>query len=85
MTTKTRNVKCPKVKPAEYVKPLKFGDKGPAVEFMAFMLGQKGSALKPTGVFHIGMRSAVIGFQKKNGLKPTGIIDKKTWAKVAAK
>lgn len=72
----------PKIKPQEYVKPLKLGDTGPAVQYMMLWLKQKGSSLKPTNKFHIGMRSAVISFQKKNSLKPTGVIDKKTWEKL---
>lgn len=72
----------PKIKPQEYAKPLKLGDAGPAVQYMALWLKQKGSTLKPTSKFHIGMRSAVISFQKKNNLKPTGVIDKKTWEKL---
>lgn len=74
--------RIPKVKPQAYVKPLKLGDAGPMVQYMALWLKQKGSSLKPTGKFHIGMRSAVISFQKKNNLKPTGVIDKKTWEKL---
>ena len=80
---KTCQPRKPKVKPQEYVKPLKQGDKGPEVQYMALWLNQKGSTIKPTSVFHIGMRSAVISFQKKNKLKPTGIIDKKTWDKLS--
>lgn len=90
MATRTNQAKLgtpvkrqPKVKPQAYEKPLKLNDKGPAVQFMALWLKQKGSSLQPTNVFHIGMRSAVISFQKKNGLKPTGIIDKKTWEKLS--
>ena len=77
--------RTPKIKPQEYVKPLKQGDKGPAVQYMALWLAQKGSSMKATDTFHVGMRSAVICFQKKNNLKPTGVIDKKTWTKLVAK
>ena len=75
--------RTPKIKPMEYVKPLKMGDKGPAVQYMVLWLKHKGSSIQPTNVFHIGMRSAVISFQKKNKLKPTGVIDKKTWDKLS--
>jgi peptidoglycan hydrolase-like protein with peptidoglycan-binding domain len=77
--------RVPKVKPQEYTKPLKLGDKGPVIQFMVLWLQQKGSSVKATNVFHIGVRSAVVCFQKKNGLKPTGIVDKKTWTKLTAK
>ena len=77
--------RSPKIKPQTYEKPLKLGDKGVAVQYMALWLAQKGSSLKPTADFHIGMHSAVISFQKKNKLKPTGVIDKKTWMKLIAK
>lgn len=77
--------RMPKIKPQEYEKPLKLNDKGPAVQYMALWLAQKGSSIKPTNVFHIGMRSAVLSFQAKNKLKPTGVIDKKTWMKLIAK
>lgn len=74
-----------KVKPMDYEKPIKLGDKGSVVQYVAQWLRQKGSSIQATSVFHIGMRSAVIAFQKKNGLKPTGVVDKKTWAKLTAK
>lgn len=74
-----------KIKPQEYVKPLKLGDKGPTVQYMVLWLAQKGSTVKPTSIYHIGVRSAVISFQKKNNLKPTGVIDKKTWTKLTTK
>lgn len=68
-----------------YEKPVKIGDRGPVVLYVCQMLGKKGSTIKLTDKFHIGMRSAVISFQKKNKLQPTGIVDKKTWMKLAAK
>lgn len=74
-----------KVKPMEYEKPVKIGDKGPAVQYIALWLAQKGSTIKPTSEFHIGMRAAVIKFQKTNGLKATGVVDKKTWVKLTTK
>lgn len=91
MPTKSTSVlgkpvkRTPKIKTQEYKKPLKIGDNGPEVQYMAAMLAKNGSAIKPTTMFHIGMRMAVVAFQKKNGLKPTGVIDKKTWSKLASK
>lgn len=74
--------RTPKIKPRDYEKPLKIGDEGPAVQYIVLWLAQKGSTVKPTMKFHVGVRSAVVAFQKKNGLKPTGVIDKKTWTKL---
>ena len=74
---RTRKVKAP-----EYTKPLKLGDQGAVVEYMVHALIRHGSRMNPGDRFHIGMRSAVICFQKKNQLKPTGVIDKKTWEKL---
>lgn len=68
----------------EYVKPVKLGEKGEIVKGIAEMLQKHGSTIKVTDVFGIGMRSAVIAFQKKNNLKPTGVVDKKTWTKLSA-
>lgn len=64
---------------------LKIGDKGPVVEYAAKCLAKKGSSIKPTKMFHIGMQAAVFSFQRKNGLPQTGKIDKKTWMKLTAK
>ena len=71
-----------KIKEVPYEKALKTGMIGPQVAYACAMLQKHGSTLKPTDKFHVGMRSAVICFQKKNGLKPTGAIDKKTWDKL---
>ncbi|MBO6270838.1 MAG: peptidoglycan-binding protein [Clostridium sp.] len=65
-----------------YEKPVKLGDKGTIVKGITSLLGKHGSAVKVTEVYHIGVRSAVMSFQKKNGLKPTGVVDKKTWTKL---
>ena len=64
---------------------LEFGDKNKDVEKAQQMLQKVGSTIKVTGEFTIGMTSAVKAFQKKNGLKVTGIIDKKTWDALVAK
>ena len=65
-----------------YDKPVKIGAVGPEVEWICTKLQEKGSTVKVTDKFHIGVRSAVFCFQKKNNLKPTGIVDKKTWDKL---
>ena len=67
------------------LKPLKMNDKGPAVLKAQKLLQKHGSTIKATGVFTIGMLSAVRAFQKKNGLKVTGVIDAKTFAKLEVK
>lgn len=68
-----------------YAKPVKIGCYGPEVLWICVKLRAHGSTIKLTDKFHIGMRSAVICFQKKNKLPVTGVVDKKTWMKLAAK
>ena len=65
-----------------WIKPVKLGHKGNIVTDITTLLAEKGSSIKVTDTFHIGVRSAVIAFQKKNNLEPTGIVDRKTWAKL---
>ena len=79
---KVPSVKVPKVKAVPYKKPFGMGANGPEVEYLCFLLQGKGSKVKLTEKFHVGVRSAVICFQKKNNLKPTGVVDKKTWDKL---
>lgn len=57
---------------------IKINDKGPQVKGAQELLRKAGSTIKVTGVFTIGMYAAVKAFQKKNGLKVTGVIDAKT-------
>jgi peptidoglycan hydrolase-like protein with peptidoglycan-binding domain len=64
---------------------LKLNDVSTDVKKAAQMLAKHGSKIKPTNVFTIGMRSAVVSFQKKHGLKVTGEIDRKTWDKLVEK
>ena len=64
--------------------PLKLNDKGPKVLEVQKFLVKAGSSIKLTGVYTIGMMSAVRSFQKKNGLKPTGIVDLRTYEKLSA-
>lgn len=76
--------RIPKAKAVSYGgKPLAVGSHGPEVMYACTMLQKKGSSIKLTDKFHIGMRSAVVSFQKKNKMKPTGVIDKKTWDKLS--
>ena len=77
-----KKVRAPK-KEVAYEKPVKLGEHGPAVLWICRMLQKNGSTVKLTDKFHIGVRSAVISFQKKNKMKPTGIVDKKTWDKLS--
>lgn len=72
-----------KPKAVPYGKPVKLGCAGPEVLWICSLLQKKGSTVKLSEKFHIGVRSAVISFQKKNGLKPTGVVDKKTWDKLS--
>lgn len=58
---------------------LKLKDEGKDVLLVQQMLAKLGSKIKETGVYTIGMMSAVRSFQKKNGLKVTGVVDQKTW------
>lgn len=63
-------------------KVLKYGDVGIQVRKYQNILVKTGSKIKPNGEYTIGMVSAVRSFQKKNGLKATGILDAKTMAKL---
>lgn len=67
-----------------YEKPVKLGEKGTIVKGITELLQKHGSTVKVTDTFHVGVRSAVIAFQKKHNLKPTGVVDKKTWTKLNA-
>lgn len=64
--------------------PMKCGEKGTRVEKAQIQLAKAGSTIKPNAVYTIGMVSAVKAFQKKNGLKVTGVIDQKTWTALSA-
>lgn len=64
-------------------KKLKMSDEGSQVKEAQELLKKAGSTIKPTGKYNIGMYSAVKAFQKKNGLKVTGVIDSATWKKLS--
>ncbi len=61
------------------MKVMKLGDMSKQVEKAQRYLNTLGSKVKITGSYNIGTVSAVTAFQKKNGLKATGIIDSETW------
>jgi len=62
---------------------LRSGSKVPAVRTLQRNLNTiTGAKLTVTGTFDRATRSAVIEFQKANGLTADGIVGKKTWAKI---
>ena len=61
---------------------LRQGSKGDLVQAMQELLAKAGSSLAVDGIFGSGTRSAVVAFQKKNGLEADGIVGPKTWAKL---
>ena len=65
-------------------KKMMINDKGIQVKAAQELLKKAGSSIKVNGIYSIGMVSAVRAFQKKNGLKVTGIIDTVTWKKLMA-
>ena len=64
-------------------KPIKLGAKSKVVSDIQKLLQKAGSTIKVNGEFGIGMLSAVKAFQKRNGLKVTGTVDKKTLDKLS--
>lgn len=63
-------------------KIIKMGAMGADIQDIQKLLQKTGSSIKVTGVFGIGMYSAVKAFQRKNGLKETGEIDTATLKKL---
>ena len=63
-------------------RPLGLNDEGNDVLTAQGMLAKTGSKIKESGIYSIGMVTAVKTFQKKNGLAVTGKIDQKTWDKL---
>lgn len=61
---------------------LEYGEKGKSIEEAQKLLQKAGSTIKVSGLFTIGMVSAVKRFQKNHNLPVTGVIDKKTWDKL---
>lgn len=61
---------------------IKEGSTGQLVDQLQIFLSRYGSKVKVSGIFNSGTRNAVIAFQKKQGLDPTGIVEKQTWSKL---
>lgn len=64
---------------------VKQGDRGPIVKEIQNRLLKLGYNIGPThadGNFGLKTKEAVINFQKKSGLKPTGIVDEETYRKL---
>lgn len=61
---------------------IKYGMEGREIENCQKLLQKTGSKIQVTGKFNIGMVSAVMAFQRKNGLKVTGKIGVETLAKL---
>jgi peptidoglycan hydrolase-like protein with peptidoglycan-binding domain len=58
---------------------VKFGDSGPRVETVQYLLDEHGHKLAVDGKFGVLTRFAVRLFQKGNGLSPSGKVGAKTW------
>ena len=58
------------------------GDSNRNVVTAQYLLRHHGESLSLTGAFSSGMKSAVIGFQKKKGLWPDGVVGGNTWEKL---
>ena len=63
---------------------ISYGEKSERVADAQRFLQKAGSKIQVNGEFTIGMVTAVKTFQKKNGLKVTGIIDEKTMVALVA-
>jgi peptidoglycan hydrolase-like protein with peptidoglycan-binding domain len=58
---------------------VKFGDSGPRVYTVQYLLDEHGHKLVADGKFGVLTRFAVKLFQKSNGLSPSGKVGAKTW------
>ena len=58
------------------------GTKGDLVVQLQQLLGRWGSKIRPSGHFDIGTRSALVKFQKENGVKADGVCGPETWAEL---
>ena len=58
---------------------VKFGDSGPRVDTVQYLLDEHGHKLVVDGDFGVITRFAVKLFQKSNGLSPSGKVGAKTW------
>ena len=67
---------------AKFIK-MAYGEKSARITKVQKLLAKAGSAIKPNGIFSIGMVSAVKAFQRKHKLPVTGVIDATTMNKLA--
>ncbi len=58
------------------------GTKGDLVVQMQDLLSKWGSKVKPSGVFNIGTRTALLKFQNEKGLEIDGVCGPETWAEL---
>ena len=58
---------------------LRFGDKGPQVEYIQLALSRLGYSGIVDGIFGAETRRNVTQLQNDNGLSPDGIVGEKTW------
>ena len=63
---------------------VKLGDSGPGVIQIQKALIAQGFKLTADGKFGAQTQTAVMAFQKKNGLSADGVVGAKTWAKLSA-
>lgn len=68
-----------------FFKNMKLYSKGKKVQKASVLLANHGSKLKQTSEYTVAMVSAVMAFQRRNGLEVTGVIDWKTWCKLTSK
>ena len=61
------------------MKTIRYGSRGPYVEAAQLALGRAGYGVAADGVFGPATSSAVLGFQRSNGLEADGIVGEKTW------
>lgn len=58
--------------------PMRYGQQGTRIQSVQLALAELGFDNEQDGIYGHKTESAVMAFQKKNGIRPTGIIDDKT-------